>query len=138
MNTGEVHAVLDWPIPQSVRTLRGFLGLAGYYRKFIPNFESIAAPLTQLLKEGFSWSLDVEAAFFQLKDALTTTPVLQVSDFSKDFVVECDASGSGIEAILHQGKGAVAFFSKPMAPRHRGLAAYERELIDLVHAVRHW
>jgi hypothetical protein len=80
------------------------LGLAGYYRKFIPNFGSITAPLTQLLKEGFSWSPDVKAAFFQLKDALTTALVLQLPDFSKDFVVECDASGSGIGAVLHQGK----------------------------------
>jgi hypothetical protein len=104
MDTGKVQAVLDWPIPRSVRTLRGFLGLAGYYRKFIPNFGSIAAPLTQLLKEGFSWSPDVKAAFFQFKDALTTALVLQLPDFSKDFVVECDASGSGIGAVLHQGK----------------------------------
>jgi hypothetical protein len=138
MDTGKVQAVLDWPIPRSVRTLRGFLGLAGYYRKFIPNFGSIATPLTQLLKEGFSWSPEAEAAFFQLKDALTTAPVLQLPNFSKDFVVVCDASGSGIGAVLHQGKGAVAFFSKPMAPRHRGLAAYERVLIGLVHAVHHW
>jgi hypothetical protein len=103
------------------------------------DFGSIAAPLTQLLKkEGFSWSPDAEAAFFQLKDALTTALVLQLPDFSKDFVVECGASGSGIGVVLHQGKGAVAFFSKPMAPRHRGLAAYEHELIGLVHAVRPW
>jgi hypothetical protein len=103
------------------------------------DFGSIAAPLTQLLKkEGFSWSPDAEAAFFQLKDALTTTLVLQLPDFSKDFVVECGASRFGIGVVLHQGKGAVAFFSKPMAPQHRGLAAYEHELIGLVHAVHPW
>jgi hypothetical protein len=83
------------------------LGLAGYYRKFIPNFGSIAAPLTQLLKkEGFSWCPDTEAAFSQLKDALTMALVLQLPDFSKDLIVECDASGSGIGVVLHQGKGA--------------------------------
>jgi hypothetical protein len=77
MDIGKAQAVIVWPIPRLVRTLRGFLGLAGCYRKFILNFGSIGAPLTQLLKkEGFSWSPDAEAAFFQLKDALTMTTVL--------------------------------------------------------------
>ena len=139
MDQDKVQAVRDWPVPRSPRTLRGFLGLAGYYRKFINNFGSIASPLTQLLKkEGYTWSEDATMAFEKLKTALTSAPVLRLPDFTKTFTVECDASSFGFGAVLHQGTGAIAFFSRPVAPRHRGLAAYERELIGLVHAVRHW
>ncbi|WVZ95669.1 hypothetical protein U9M48_041403 [Paspalum notatum var. saurae] len=88
--------------------------------------------------EGFHWEDAATAAFDQLKHALTTTPVLAMPDFSKPFTVECDASGAGCGAVLNQGEGPRAFFSRPMDARHRGLAAYERELIGLVQAVRHW
>lgn len=117
--------------------MQAFLGLAGYYRLFIRNYGTIAAPLTRLLrKDGFSWSVEAEAAFRALQRALTTAPVLQLPAFDKPFIVECDASGSGFGAVLHQGGGPVAFFSRPIAPRHGKLAAYERELIGLVQAVR--
>jgi hypothetical protein len=80
----------------------------------------------------------VEAAFGALKQALTTAPALALPNFEQPFIVECDASGSGIGAVLHQADGAIAFFSCALPPRHRGLAAYERELIGLSQAVRHW
>jgi hypothetical protein len=119
--------------------VRGFLGLAGYYRRFIKDFGKIAAPLNAMLKkEGFRWSGDAERVFRALQHALTTAPVLQLPAFDRDFIVECDASGSGVGAVLHQGAGPVAFFSRPITPRHAKLAAYERELIGLVQAVRHW
>jgi len=89
-------------------------------------------------QEGFFWNPDAEQAFRTLQHALTEAPVLQLPAFDRDFVVECDASGSGFSAVLHQGGGPVAFFSKQIAPRHTKLAAYERELIGLVQAVRHW
>jgi len=135
----KVEAVLSWPLPASARAVRGFLGLAGYYRRFIRDYGAIATPLTALLKkEGFFWNPDAEQAFRTLQRALTEAPVLQLPAFDRDFVVECDASGSGFGAVLHQGGGPVAFFSKQIAPRHTKLAAYERELIGLVQAVRHW
>jgi len=138
MDTSKVQAILDWPLPSSVRALRGFLGLAGYYRRFIRDFGSIAAPLTALLKEAFQWSSAAEVAFKELQRALTSAPALALPDFDKPFTVECDASGSGIGAVLHQDSEAIVFFSRALPPRHRGLAAYERELIGLAQAVRHW
>lgn len=121
-----------------IQAVLSFLGLAGYYRRFIRNFGTIAAPLMALLrKEGFHWNEAAATAFSELQHALTAAPVLQLPDFTTDFIVECDASRSGFGAVLHQGGGPVAFFSKPIVRRHAKLAAYERELISLVQAVRH-
>jgi hypothetical protein len=139
MDPAKVQAIHDWPQPRSPRAVRGFLGLAGYYRKFVHNYGAIAAPLTALLKkEGFTWNDDAAAAFTALKAAVTSAPVLALPDFTKPFVVECDASTYGFGAVLLQEAHPLAFFSRPVAPRHRSLAAYERELIGLVLAVRHW
>jgi hypothetical protein len=97
----------------------------GYYRKFIRSYGEIAAPLTQLLKkEAFAWSPGAASAFEALKTALTTVPVLQLPDFTKPFTVDCDASGSGFDAILHQGVGPITFFSRAISPHHAKLAAY--------------
>jgi hypothetical protein len=139
MDKQKVQAVLEWPMPRSVRAVHAFLGLAGYYRRFIRDYGVIADPLTRLLrKEGFKWSSEAESAFRALQLALTRAPMLQLPAFDRAFIVECDASGSGFGAELHQGEGPVAFFSRQIAPRHAKLAAYERELIGLVQAVRHW
>jgi hypothetical protein len=139
MDTSKVDSVLNWPKPHSVWGLRGFLGLPGYYRRFIKDFGTIAAPLTQLLKRNaFHWNEQAHSAFESLKQALTAAPVLHLPDFEQCFQVECDASGSGFGVVLHQGKGPIAFFSKQFAPRHLKVAAYEKELIGLVQAIRHW
>ena len=139
MDADKVAAVAAWPQPRSARGLRGLLGLAGYYRKFIQDFGVIAAPLTRLLRRDvFSWDEEAEAAFQALKGALTTGPVLQMPNFDELFMVDCDASGVGFGAVLHQEAGPIAFFKRPFAARHLKLAAYERELTGLVQAVRHW
>jgi hypothetical protein len=101
MDSSKVQAVLDCLWPRSVRALRGFLGLAGYYRKFIAEYGAIAAPLTALLKkDAFTWSDDAELAFTALKTALASSPVLAFPDFSKLFIVEFDASTHGFGAVL--------------------------------------
>jgi hypothetical protein len=116
-----------------------FLGLAGYYRRFIHDYGAITTPLTNLLRNGtFIWGPDAEDAFRKLQQALTTASVLQLSDFNKPFIIECDVSGTGFDAVLPRGASPVAYFSQPIAARHAKLAAYERELIGLIHAVRHW
>lgn len=93
MDQAKVQAGSDWPQPKSARGLRGFLGLAGYYRHFIHNFGSIAEPLTQLLKkDAFQWTVAATEAFQHLKAALTAAPVLQLPDFGQSIIVKCDAS----------------------------------------------
>jgi hypothetical protein len=139
MDPAKVQAIHDWPAPRFVHAVCGFLGLAGYYRKFVHNYNTVAAPLTELRKkDGFAWDEAVAAAFLALKVAVTSDPVLAMPDFAKLFVVECDASTFGFGAVLVQEGHPVAYFSRPVAPHHRALAAYERELIGLVQAVRHW
>ncbi|WVZ84644.1 LOW QUALITY PROTEIN: hypothetical protein U9M48_031651 [Paspalum notatum var. saurae] len=136
MDADKVAAVASWPAPRAARGLRGFLGLAGYYRKFIRDFGIIAAPLTRLLRrDAFAWDDESRAAFQALKGALTTGPVLQMPDFDKPFTVDRDASA--VRRRAHRGAGPLAFFGRPFAARHLKLAAYERELIGSVHAVRH-
>jgi hypothetical protein len=139
MDATKIQPVVDWRRPRSPKKLRGFLGLAGFYRKFIQDLGSVAAQLTQLLrKESLAWAPAAAAALQRLKLTLTTAPVLSLPDFSEPFVVECDASNSGFGAVIHQGEGPIAYFSRPVAIRHHALAAYHRELIGLVQAVRHW
>lgn len=127
-----------WPTPLSARGVHGFLGLAGYYRKFIHDFGIIATPMTKLLKESFQWSEEADHAFQALKGALSTAPILQLLDFAARFIVECDASGTGFGVVLHQGAEPLAFFSKPIATQHAKLTAYDRGLISLVHTVHYW
>lgn len=97
------------------------------------NYGTITVSLTALLKkDGFAWSPDAAAAFIAVKEAVTSALVLAMPDFSKTFVVECDASSHGFGVVLFQDSHLVAFFSRPVAARHRALAVYERELIGLV------
>ena len=99
----KINSILKSPIPTLARGVRGFLGLAGYYRKFISGFGGISAPLTRLLSnDGFQWTFESDVAFSQLKKALTSPSVLRLPDFSQSFVIECDACGVGIRAILSQ------------------------------------
>jgi hypothetical protein len=139
MDPAKVAAVEAWPRPRTFWTLRSFLGLTVYYCKFIVGYVEVVAPLMALLKkEAFRWSDVVEEAFLHLKQALMTAPLLQMPDFSKLFIVDCDTSGVGFGAVQHQGDEAIAFFSRVVAPHHQNLPAYEHELIGLVKAVKNW
>lgn len=132
-----IQAVLRWPSPSSIKELHSFLGLAGYYRRFVRHFGVISKPLTELLRKGsiFVWTEVQEQAFQALKQALTSAPVLALSDFSKPFVVETDASGHGVGAVLMQGGHPLAYLSKALGPRSMGLSTYEKEYLAILLAI---
>jgi hypothetical protein len=104
MDPSKVQEVMDWKPPKLVHQIRSFLGLAGYYRRFIPDSSRIAKPMTELLKKGvkFVWSEECDKAFHTLREHLTSTPVLTQPDMSKPFEVFCDASGTGLGCVLMQ------------------------------------
>jgi hypothetical protein len=106
VDPGKVQEVMDWKPPTTVRQIQSFLGLAGYYWQFIPDFSRIAKPMIELLKKGvkFDWSQKCEDAFHALRQHLTTTPVLAQPDNTKSFDVYCDASGTRLGCVLMQDK----------------------------------
>ncbi|XP_047150879.1 uncharacterized protein K02A2.6-like [Vigna umbellata] len=132
MDQDKVKAVVDWEKPKMVKALRGFLGLTGYYRRFVKDYGKTTKPLTDLLKKWqFTWTEQAEEAMSRLKKAVTTGPVLVSPDFDQPFHIKCDASGRGIGAVLTQGKRPIAFFIKALSERSLSKSIYEKELMAL-------
>ena len=146
MDPKKVEAVRQWPRPATVTEVRAFLGLAGYYRRFVKGFSKIAAPLTNLTRQDSdvpaSWDAACEEAFRALKEALTSAPVLLFPDITKPFVVYTDASSVAAGAVLLQDQGnglqPVAFYSKKFTPAESRYPVYEQELFALVTALQEW
>ena len=136
----KISAISQWPTPTNVKELRSFLGLAGYYRKFVRHFGVISKPLTELLKKNvvFVWTSTHDKSFAALKSALCNSPVLALPDFSKQFSIETDASGYGVGAVLMQEGHPLAFISKALGPRSQGLSTYEKEYLAILLAVQQW
>nr|CAD39388.2 OSJNBb0016B03.9 [Oryza sativa Japonica Group] len=138
-----VTAVTDWKQPKTVTQIRSFLGLAGYYRRFIENFSKIARPMTQLLmkEEKFVWSPQCEKAFKTLKEKLVSSPVLILPDTRKDFMVYCDASRQGLGCVLMQDGHVVAYASRQLRPHEGNYPTHDLELAavsDLNLRQRRW
>lgn len=142
MDKTKVEAILQWPVPTNAKQVRGFLGLSGHYRRFIKHYAQIARPLTDLIKkDSFCWHAQAEEAFQTLKAAVTTAPVLRLPDFSQPFVLETNASGCGVGAILSQQNHPIAYHSKKTPPVMQKQFAYVRELYALtnaIHKFRHY
>jgi hypothetical protein len=129
VDSSKVESVTKWEQPLNVTVVRSFLGMAGYYRRFIENFSKIAKPITELLKNNtkFEWSEACEKSFQELKERLTTAPVLTLPDI-KDFVVYCDASKQGLGCVLMQEGKVVAYASRQLKKHEENYPTHDLEL----------
>uniref|UniRef100_A0AAQ4RI62 Gypsy retrotransposon integrase-like protein 1 n=1 Tax=Gasterosteus aculeatus aculeatus TaxID=481459 RepID=A0AAQ4RI62_GASAC len=140
----KVRVIREWPSPTDQRGLKSFLGLASYYRKFVRGFSGIAAPLYRLLQKDqpFVWAEDCESAFNTLQEALASAPILAAPDPEVPFVLDTDASGDGVGAVLSQagpeGERVVAYYSKALNKAERRYCVTRRELLAVVFAARHF
>ena len=141
----KVRAVTGFPTPTDLRSLRAFLGLTSYYRRFIPRFSAVAQPLYHLTRKEtpFLWTSSCDIAFTRLKTALTEAPVLSYPQFGHPFLLETDASGIGLGAVLSQKQDngtirPIAYASRTLQPHERNYGISELEGLGVVWAVRHF
>jgi hypothetical protein len=140
----KVESIENFPTPRSPKQLKSFLGLTGYYRRFVPQFSTIAAPLHKLLKKdvNYVWGEAQEIAFLTLKRKLMSEPILQYPDFSKEFILTTDASSDGAGAILSQGPiGAdlpIAYASRKFNKAEKNYSTVEKELAAIVWGVKYY
>lgn len=139
----KISSIINWPLPKNIKQVRGFLGLAGWYRRFIANFSTIVCPITELLsgKRKFSWTSEAQASFDNIKDLLTTAPVLTNPNFNNKFYLHCDASDVGIGAVLVQlddegNEKPIAYMSKKLNSAQRNYSVTERECLAAIEAVK--
>lgn len=141
VNPNKVKAILNIPTPKNVNEIRRVIGTASWYRRFIPNFSTIIAPMTDLLKKHrkWSWTEDCENSFRKIKDCLVSAPILSCPDFRIPFQVQTDASAFGIGAVLTQhhedGEHVVAYISRSLTRAERNFSTVERECLAIVWAV---
>ncbi len=147
MDEGKVEAVKTWPKLTTIKELQRFLGFSNFYRRFIHSYSSITAPLTNLLKgkpKSLSWTPEATLAMKTLQQAFTSAPLLVHPDPQKPFIVEVDASTSGVGAVLSQQQGnpprlhPCAFFSQKLSSAEQNYDIGNRELLAIKHALEEW
>jgi hypothetical protein len=138
VDLSKVRDVLDWKPPMFVTQVCSFLGLAGYYQRFVLNFSKISKSITKLLKKGnkYVWSKDCEEAFKTLKKLLTTSPVLTQPNIAKSFDVYCDASGTGLGCVLMQEERVISYSSRQLRRHEENYLTHDLELAAVVMALR--
>lgn len=139
----KIIAITNWPVPKNLKQVRGFLGLTGWYRRFIRNFSSETFAITEILKckKKFQWSDEAQLAFEKIKHLLTTAPILTNPDFTKKFFLQCDASDYGIGAVLFQldnegNERPIAYMSKKLNSAQKNYSVTERECLAAVEAIK--
>lgn len=139
----KIKAIERFPPPKNIRQLRKFIGVTGWYRRFIANYSSLSAPLTNLLKKNtkFVWTSSADSAFNKLKQALTSAPVLVTPDFKRHFYIQCDASSIGIGSVLFQrsddgGEHPIAYFSQKLNKSQRNYSVTELECLAAVESIK--
>ena len=140
VDPAKVEAVHTWPRPKTVTDIRSFLGLAGYYRRFVKNFSSLAKPMTSLMKKDapFIWTDQCETSFQRLKDALTSAPILTIPEGTEGYEVYCDASGLGMGCVLMQHGKVVAYASRQLKKHEENYPTHDLELGAIVFALKIW
>lgn len=148
VDPGKVDAILNFPTPTNKKEVKRFLGTASWYRRFVPNFSSIADPLNKLTSTSkkkastFAWSKEADEAFNRLKECLVSAPTLSCPDYDKPFEVHTDASDYGIGALLTQTidgvEHPIAYMSKSLSAAERNYSITEREALAVLAAIEHW
>ncbi|KAI5649734.1 hypothetical protein M9H77_35739 [Catharanthus roseus] len=140
VDPAKVEAVTYWTQPKTPTEVRSFLGMAGYYRRFIQDFSRIAGPLTQLTRKAikFEWTEKCERSFQELNNRLTSAPVLTLPDPNKEFSLYTDASGEGLGAVLMQDRKVVAYISRKLKDHERNYPTHDLELAAIVFALKKW
>ncbi|KAK1684687.1 hypothetical protein QYE76_045535 [Lolium multiflorum] len=140
VDPAKIKTVTEWKAPTTQTEVRAFLGLAGYYRRFVEGFSSIARPMTQLLKKDkkFEWTAKCEESFQQLKSRLTTAPILIMPDITKPFDVYCDASKIGLGCVLMQEGKVISYLSRQLKQHEQNYPTHDLELAAVVLALKVW
>jgi hypothetical protein len=140
VDPGKVKDVLNWMPPTMVSEIQSFLGLAGYYRRFIKDFSKIAKPMTKLLEKNkaFEWTKECQASFEELKKRLTSSPVLVLPDLTNKFDIYCDTSHQGLGCVLMQEGQVVCYASRQLKKHEENYPTHDLELAAMVHALKIW